>query len=77
MAGEACALAAEDLIRIARADQSGFCARVAKGCEFRVVERERDMECAVQVWTVPNIAGGFVTLIISNKGEVVKRIGGA
>jgi hypothetical protein len=44
---------------------------------------ERDYWCAVQVFYLPEIPGNvplpghFVTLVISNKGKVIKRAPGA
>lgn len=66
-------------MKIAQADQAGNC-KPASNCEFIVMEKERGYWCAVQVRAGPKGTvrplGDFVTLVISNAGVVVRRIGG-
>ena len=74
--GGACTLTSAQLVEIAPTDQAKACSKPG-ACEFIVMERERNEWCAVQVWPLPHVAGAFQTLVISNTGAVLKRIGGA
>ena len=76
-----CRLSDEKLMAIARRDQSDEC-NSSRRCDFRVMAREKDYWCAVQVFYLPEepgevlLVGNFVTLVISNAGKVVKRVPG-
>jgi hypothetical protein len=75
-----CRVPSDQLLKIAEADQSEDC-KPLSSCEFVVMEKERAHWCAVQVWQGSKgsvqLAGNFVTLIISNSGVVVRRVPGA